>query len=406
MVKLNIGGTTFCTSYETLSQSLLIGDFDSPQYIYNFERNSFEDDLHQEKHYFQILMEGKFRTTYIEEDYVSTPKQATSPSTLPSEDEELYLDELIDYCHCGQPITLQNETCDEPPVINVPRKDLLEINSKYRTRILGRKHHSLGSVLSSSLGTTVSFAKRRNQHMLSLGSDEERVFSIFVDRDGRHFHYILNYLRERGDVRRVKFPFDKPDIIEELIIEAQFYNLNHLVYYLRYEQFVDTNFGGSDILTRDFKRYLIDWYCEDCEAELFKTTEEATATNTPTKEEQSKKQVQTPRNRQWEIIYKASKDGFRASDFHEKCDNACETIMVIKSQNNSIFGGYCPETFETKEGYKFNEKTWLFSLKNPSNYGPVKMRHYQKFQHDFNKKSWVTNKPNSNCCFGVGDICK
>ena len=40
------------------------------------------------------------------------------------------------------------------------------------------------------------------------------------------------------------------------------------------------------------------------------------------------------------MIYKATRDGFEAENFHEKCDNQGKTIVIVKSDNNQIFGGY------------------------------------------------------------------
>lgn len=40
-----------------------------------------------------------------------------------------------------------------------------------------------------------------------------------------------------------------------------------------------------------------------------------------------------------ELIYRASKDGWGASDFHRLCDNKGPTIVVCKSNYDKIFGG-------------------------------------------------------------------
>ncbi len=44
------------------------------------------------------------------------------------------------------------------------------------------------------------------------------------------------------------------------------------------------------------------------------------------------------KGRSWEIIYKASKDGFDNATFHTKCDYKGETITVIQSKSGHIFG--------------------------------------------------------------------
>ncbi|KAL3941268.1 MAG: hypothetical protein SGARI_000663 [Bacillariaceae sp.] len=50
--------------------------------------------------------------------------------------------------------------------------------------------------------------------------------SFFIDRDGRHFHHILNYLRCHGAV--VTLPTDALSK-EELVVEADFYGIQDLV---------------------------------------------------------------------------------------------------------------------------------------------------------------------------------
>jgi BTB/POZ domain-containing protein KCTD9 len=40
------------------------------------------------------------------------------------------------------------------------------------------------------------------------------------------------------------------------------------------------------------------------------------------------------------LLYKATKDGFRAINFHSRCDNKGPTISVIKSEQGKTFGGF------------------------------------------------------------------
>jgi hypothetical protein len=47
----------------------------------------------------------------------------------------------------------------------------------------------------------------------------------------------------------------------------------------------------------------------------------------------------------WNLIYRASQDGFEAANFHSKCDNKPNTLVIIKSENGNIFGGYTDKMF-------------------------------------------------------------
>ncbi|KAK8803486.1 hypothetical protein WA158_001180 [Blastocystis sp. Blastoise] len=84
------------------------------------------------------------------------------------------------------------------------------------------------------------------------------------------------------------------------------------------------------------------------------------------------------RDTQWKLLYRGSKDGFKASTFHRKCDNSCKTLTIIRHINQNgftnIFGGY------TKQSWKGNGNnpikkpdttSFLFSLVNEHNLPPT-----------------------------------
>jgi hypothetical protein len=69
----------------------------------------------------------------------------------------------------------------------------------------------------------------------------------------------------------------------------------------------------------------------------------------------------------FKLIYRASRDGFGARDFHRLCDNHERTITLIRSSDNFIFGGYASQVWDTSNSWKKNVDEFVFSLKNPSN---------------------------------------
>ena len=67
----------------------------------------------------------------------------------------------------------------------------------------------------------------------------------------------------------------------------------------------------------------------------------------------------------WKLLYRASVDGFKAVDFHAKCDDVPNTLTVVKSLNNFVFGGFTSQTWTNKATiHKTDEQAFLFSLKN------------------------------------------
>ena len=63
-----------------------------------------------------------------------------------------------------------------------------------------------------------------------------------------------------------------------------------------------------------------------------------------------------------QLIYKASRDGFKAVDFHRKCDGKENTISIIESGYGNIFGGFTSIAWQSKGDWKHDSKAWVFSL--------------------------------------------
>ena len=64
----------------------------------------------------------------------------------------------------------------------------------------------------------------------------------------------------------------------------------------------------------------------------------------------------------YELIYRASRDGFEASSSHAKCDKRGDTLTIIRTTNECIFGGYTKTEWDSKSGYKADRHAFLFSL--------------------------------------------
>ncbi len=62
-------------------------------------------------------------------------------------------------------------------------------------------------------------------------------------------------------------------------------------------------------------------------------------------------------------IYRASKDGFNASSFHSKCDYISNTVTIIKTTSNSVFGGFTSAQWTSKNEWQFDANAFIFSLR-------------------------------------------
>jgi hypothetical protein len=79
-------------------------------------------------------------------------------------------------------------------------------------------------------------------------------------------------------------------------------------------------------------------------------------------------------NAKWSLLYRGTRDGFGAQDFHSKCDNKSPTLSIFKAHECSyIFGGFASVSFNGPETWKSDPNAFLFSLTNKDN-KPLKMK--------------------------------
>ena len=73
------------------------------------------------------------------------------------------------------------------------------------------------------------------------------------------------------------------------------------------------------------------------------------------------------KDQKWKLSYRATRDGFKGENFHNKCDGKSNTLTVIKTTNQSIFGGFTSATWSKNDGFKEDPYAFLFSYANKSN---------------------------------------
>jgi hypothetical protein len=78
------------------------------------------------------------------------------------------------------------------------------------------------------------------------------------------------------------------------------------------------------------------------------------------------------------LLWRGSRDGFGARDFHGRCDGHANTLTLIKDTAGNIFGGFTPVEWESREKYPYNTadpslKSFLFTLKNPHNHEATRL---------------------------------
>ncbi|CAF5107546.1 unnamed protein product [Rotaria sp. Silwood1] len=178
--------------------------------------------------------------------------------------------------------------------------------------------------------------------------------SIFIDRNGKIFYYILEYFHTNRVPNNV---MNDETLLNSLFLEAEYFHLHVLMNIL-----TTMFFPNGTLLQPEHKKKLNEFYGKI--------------------------------NQQWELIYKASRDGFDAATFHLCCDNQGPTMTIIQSNNNYLFGGYTSIPWTSDGSYKNDTTAFLFTLINPHNISPTKyvincvhteyaVRHHSKYGPTF-----------------------
>ena len=65
------------------------------------------------------------------------------------------------------------------------------------------------------------------------------------------------------------------------------------------------------------------------------------------------------------LLYRASENEYSSESFHSCCDNQGNTITIIKSEFDNIFGGYTNIPWTSDDGYKSDKgKSFIFLLQS------------------------------------------
>ena len=82
------------------------------------------------------------------------------------------------------------------------------------------------------------------------------------------------------------------------------------------------------------------------------------------------------------LLFKATKDGDKSADFHNKCDFMGATLTIIKSENGRRFGGYTSISWEKSKGhYSTDGINFLFSL-DTSKFYKNTTGNYHTYHHE------------------------
>ena len=73
-------------------------------------------------------------------------------------------------------------------------------------------------------------------------------------------------------------------------------------------------------------------------------------------------------NVKFELLWKGSRDGFKAATFHTKCNNQGPTLTVIKSQHDKVFGGFTSVPWTSANKWIKDSTAFIYSLTRMGKY--------------------------------------
>ena len=100
--------------------------------------------------------------------------------------------------------------------------------------------------------------------------------------------------------------------------------------------------------------------------------------------------------RKWSLLYRGSCDGFRASDFHSRCDYKAKTLTIVKSTNGNIFGGFTSAQWKSTHSWQVDKNAFIFSLVNKENRPLI-------FEHSSNDTYSICSYEDYGPIFGRGN---
>jgi hypothetical protein len=74
--------------------------------------------------------------------------------------------------------------------------------------------------------------------------------------------------------------------------------------------------------------------------------------------------------KEFELLYRGTKDGSSSEIFHYKCDNKGPTLILCKNDKGNIFGGYASISWTSNGNFKSTKDSFIFTLVNIYNSEP------------------------------------
>ncbi|KAF2071299.1 hypothetical protein CYY_007388 [Polysphondylium violaceum] len=192
--------------------------------------------------------------------------------------------------------------------------------------------------------------------------------TYFIDRDGTHFNYILNYLRDEGDIQ---IPEDIRHCVRK---EMEFFKIND-------------HFKLDDTTTIIDQINSLKEKLDETEQALNATNQELALTKEDRKKDlQILMQVISLKYKDKDYKLLEEFNNSDASVFHSACNGKGATITLIETTDGCVFGGYNSQSWNSSSCYNGDNKCFIFTLVNkhgipPTKYLPKENERYLTLGH-------------------------
>ena len=166
--------------------------------------------------------------------------------------------------------------------------------------------------------------------------------------------------------------------------------------------FIVDNLSGGTIYEFRICSFYNNTYGEYSEIQKIKTFDSLILNNSNREKEFLDKIYEWSGYKNMELLFRGTRDGMTAKDFHNKCDNKGPTISLFKNEKGHIFGGYASISWTCEGGNKSAPGSFLFTLTNiydkqPTKF-PIKIKGKEVY-HSHEDGPWFGENGNDLCAY-------
>eukprot|EP01083_Nonionella_stella_P169325 573951_1 len=84
----------------------------------------------------------------------------------------------------------------------------------------------------------------------------------------------------------------------------------------------------------------------------------------------TKRNIETEFESEYKLLYRATNDGWKYDTFFDKCKDAKQTLTIIQTDSNNVFGGYTSIPWRNDNRWRVDDAAFLFLIRSSKQYKP------------------------------------